>query len=70
MNFYNYNLFCRIYGFRDTESVRIRTLSVFGHFPLTLILKRLSNSLTYFKYIPPHFKCLHIKIICCHYKLY
>ena len=26
--------FCRIYGLLDTESVRIRTLSVFGYFPL------------------------------------
>ena len=26
------NFFCRIYSFLDTESVRIRVLSVFGHF--------------------------------------
>ena len=25
---------CRIYGFRDTEGVRIRVMSVFGYFPL------------------------------------
>ena len=38
--FYNYEYFihqtflCMIYGFWDTESVRIRALSVLGYFPL------------------------------------
>ena len=29
--------FCRIYGFFDTMIVRIRALSVFGYFPLTIV---------------------------------
>ena len=38
MNILFINFFCRVYGFRDTESVRIRALSVFGYFPLYIML--------------------------------
>ena len=27
-------IFCKIYGFRNTMSIRIRALSVFAYFPL------------------------------------
>ena len=37
MNILFINIFCRIYGFCDTESFRIRALSVLGYFPLNIL---------------------------------
>ena len=41
------HFFCRIYGFRDNESIRIRALCVFGYFPLYIYIYILLVSLVY-----------------------
>ena len=37
MNMLFIYILCRIYAFRDTESVSIQALALFGYFPLYLL---------------------------------